>query len=160
MRIRDVSELPVHLREQVERQLRGEAPRAVVLAPDSAQPCAPADRKRPRRSKFGAVKVRADDQIFDSKLEYDCYCWLLFRKLAGEILFFVRQVPFHLEGGVVYKADFLCVLPAAAGAHHHEVWDAKGLDLQDSINKRKQVLSRYGVRVGLWPKEADLAAVV
>jgi hypothetical protein len=59
----------------------------------------------------------------------------------------VRQVPFVLEGGVIYKADALAVLPVGV-----EVFDAKGHLNPHSRDKIKQVKARYGVDVILWPE--------
>lgn len=83
---------------------------------------------------------------FDSKLEARLYQALQLRQRAGEVLWFIRQVPFGLEGGIKYRADFLAIL-AAGGV---ELWDAKGHDTPLSALKRKQVRARYGVNVLLW----------
>ena len=55
----------------------------------------------------------------------------------------ICETCFRLEGGVVYRADFLVVL--ADGSI--QVVDCKGIDTQSSINKRKQVKERYGLDV-------------
>lgn len=99
------------------------------------------------RKKYRNVPVVVDGERFDSKLEWRCREWLMSRCHSGEVLWFTRQVPFRLEGGVVYRADFLAVL-AAGGV---EVIDAKGRDTPASANKRKQVKARYGIDVLLWP---------
>lgn len=105
-----------------------------------------ADRKR---SKYGNKPVVVDGERFDSQLEYRMCEWLKARVSQGEVLWYVRQVPFVLEGGVIYKADALAVL-AAGGV---DVLDAKGHLNQTSANKIKQVKARYGVEVILWPQE-------
>lgn len=152
MRYTSVDELPEQMRDQAQRQLNGLPPARVQIVADSAKTSPPA--KPSRRSKFNAERIFKDDQWFDSKLEFRCYAWLKWRRVGGEIAFFTRQVPFILEGGVVYKLDYLAILADAPRPPFYEAWDSKGLDLQASINKRKQVWSRYKVRVGLWPKDA------
>jgi len=156
MRVTSVADLPVHMRSQAEQQLRtyGSKPPATA----AAQP--PSNTTPAKRSKYGNVKVHLEGEVFDSQLEYDCYCWIRLRKQAGEVAWFLRQVPFRLEGGVVYRADYLVALndsvapvSLTGGCSAVEVWDAKGRDTQASINKRKQVLARYGVEVRLWTKQ-------
>lgn len=100
-------------------------------------------------SKYRSQKCVVDGIRFDSKLESRCYLGLKLRKAAGDVLWFVRQIRFELEGGVSYRADFLAVKPAGV-----EVIDAKGRDTRESANKRKQVKARYGVEVILWTDKA------
>jgi hypothetical protein len=84
----------------------------------------------------------ADGQWFDSQLERDYYQQLLLRWKVGDVLWFIRQVNFELEGGVRYRADFLVVTPAAV-----EVVDTTGVMTQAKANKLKQVKARYGIDV-------------
>lgn len=134
MRVRSLDELPPQLRNQVAAAMAGEP--AKVAA--NAAPTKP--------SKYRNQPTVVDGERFDSKLEARCFQWLKLRATSGEVLWFIRQVPFRLEGGVVYRADFLAVL-AAGGV---EVIDAKGHLTQASANKIKQVRERYGVEVVLW----------
>lgn len=96
-------------------------------------------------SKYRNRKTFVDGIKFDSALESRCYESLRLRQKAGDIAFFLRQVPFHLEGGVVYRADFVAILPCAV-----EVIDATGHMTPAKSNKLKQVNARYGVDVVLW----------
>lgn len=75
---------------------------------------------------------------------------------AGTVLWYTRQVPFVLEGGVIYRADFLVVRPYGTGASdfnalmppvHIEVVDSTGVMTQVKANKLKQVEARYGIVV-------------
>jgi hypothetical protein len=85
---------------------------------------------------------------FASKLEAKYYERLKLRIAAGEVLWFTRQVPFWLEGGVKYVCDFLVVLKdPPPGSNGVLVIDTKGRDTQASINKRKQLRARCGVDV-------------
>lgn len=97
-------------------------------------------------SKYRNHRTEVDGIKFDSALEARCYQQLQLRRKAGEVLWFIRQPSFRLEGGVSYRADFLVVL-ANGGV---EVLDAKGMDTQTSRNKRKQLKERYGIDVILW----------
>ena len=59
------------------------------------------------RHKFKAKPCEADGIKFASKKEHKRYQQLKILQNSGEILFFLRQVPFHLEAGVKYVCDFL-----------------------------------------------------
>lgn len=99
-----------------------------------------------KRSKFKNIRCQAHDgKNFASRLERDYYEQLLLRWKAGEVLWFVRQPSFDLEGGVVYRADFLVVL----ASRDVEVIDTKGCLTQESKNKIKQLKARYGIDVQL-----------
>lgn len=58
------------------------------------------------RHKYGAVRTELDGFKFSSKAESRYYLGLKARKAAGEVLFWLMQVPFHLPGGVRYVVDF------------------------------------------------------
>jgi hypothetical protein len=97
--------------------------------------------------KYHAKGTEVDGIHFASKLEARCYEeQKLRRDVLHEVQFFLRQTPFHLEGGVVYRCDFFCVL-SAGGV---EAIDAKGYDTKEGRNKRKQVKARYGIEILLW----------
>jgi hypothetical protein len=101
-------------------------------------PAAPNPRKYRNEPSYSV-----DEKRFDSKLERDYYEQLVLRWEAGDIRWFIRQVPFELEGGVVYRADFLVVTTAG----DLEVVDTTGLMTQVKANKLKQVKARYGIEV-------------
>ena len=110
-------------------------------------PSAPPAKKK---SKFKNIRCQAaDGKNFASRLERDYYEQLVLRWKAGDVLWFVRQPSFDLEGGVVYRADFLVV--TARGV---EVVDTKGHLLPDCKNKLKQMKARYGIEVQLVRKVA------
>jgi hypothetical protein len=86
--------------------------------------------------------LSADGKRFDSKLERDYYEQLLLRWKAGDVLWFVRQVNFELEGGVRYRADFLVVTPLGV-----DVVDTTGVMTPAKRDKLKQMKARYGIEV-------------
>ena len=86
--------------------------------------------------------LSADGKRFDSKLERDYYERLLLRWKAGDVLWFVRQVNFELEGGMKYRADFLVV--TALGV---DVVDTTGVMTPAKRDKLKQMKARYGIEV-------------
>ena len=98
-----------------------------------------------RRHKFNAVQTEVGGIKFPSKKEAAYYADLKLLQRSGELLFFLRQVPFDLPGNVKYRLDFM------------EFWadgriefsDTKGLDTPLSKTKRKQVEALYPVKIVL-----------
>jgi hypothetical protein len=61
----------------------------------------------PKPSKYHNIITECDSIRFQSKKEAAYYRELCCRRHAGEVNFFLRQVPFHLQGGVKYVVDFV-----------------------------------------------------
>ncbi len=59
------------------------------------------------KHKYHASPTESHGIRFDSKREARYYDVLLLRVRAGDVIQFLRQVPFHLPGGVRYVCDFL-----------------------------------------------------
>lgn len=59
------------------------------------------------RHKFNNVPTEVDGVKFQSKKEARYYQDLLLAKRSGDLLFFLRQAPLHLPGGVRYVVDFI-----------------------------------------------------
>jgi hypothetical protein len=95
------------------------------------------------RHKFNAVRTEIDGIKFSSKREAKYYQDLLLARKSGDLLFFLRQVPFHLPGGVRYVVDFA------------EFWkegevrftDVKGFKTPSYIAKRKMVEALYPIEI-------------
>lgn len=96
-----------------------------------------------KRSKYNAKKVVIDHIKFDSKKEGKYFEELKLRKAAGEVSYFLLQVPFHLPGGVVYKVDFQEFL--ADGTVRYI--DTKGFETAEFKLKKKQVEALYPVTI-------------
>lgn len=96
-----------------------------------------------KRSKFHSVLTECEGIKFQSKKEARYYQDLKARIHIGEVKYFLRQVPFHLLGGVVYRVDFMEV--RADGMIHFI--DVKGFRTQTYKNKRKQVEASYPVKI-------------
>lgn len=97
----------------------------------------------PARHKFGAIRTERDGMKFDSTKEAARYDDLKLLMKAGEVSFFIRQVPFHLPGNVKYLADF--VVFWADG--HVSVEDVKGCKTSEYIAKKKMVEALYPVTI-------------
>jgi Protein of unknown function (DUF1064) len=63
--------------------------------------------KKMRRHKFNATRCELDGLKFASKLERDYYAHLKLLEKAGEVLFFLSQVPLRLSGNTKYIIDFM-----------------------------------------------------
>lgn len=93
--------------------------------------------------KFRAVPTETDGIKFASKKEAKRYRELKALMLSGEILFFLRQVPFHLVGNVTYRCDFMIFW--ANGTVTIE--DVKGMKTPMYILKKKQVEALYPIKI-------------
>ena len=96
-----------------------------------------------RTHKFNAVKTEIDGIKFDSKKESAYYVDLKIRQKAGEIVFFLRQTPFHLPGGVTYRVDFTEF--HADGTIRFV--DVKGVKTKDFVMKKKMVEALYPIQI-------------
>jgi hypothetical protein len=95
------------------------------------------------KHKYSAVRTESDGIKFDSKKEAKYYGELKLRVRTGEVLFFLRQTPFHLPGNVKYVVDFQEF--HADGTIHFV--DVKGMQTKQFIMKKKMVESLYPVEI-------------
>lgn len=91
------------------------------------------------RHKYNTQRVEYDGINFDSKLEGDYYLYLKKLKQCGEVVQFLRQVPFHLPGNTRCVVDFQ-VFWADGNV---EFIDVKGRELDSFIKNKKQVEDLY-----------------
>lgn len=96
-----------------------------------------------KQSKYNSKKTVVDGITFDSKKEAKYYCDLKVLRQKGEVLMFLRQVPFHLPGGITYRVDFQIFW--AKG--EVEFVDTKGFKTQEYIIKKKLVETHYPVTI-------------
>jgi len=102
--------------------------------------------KEEKLSKYRVAK-KADrtynNILFDSVKEMNYYKDLQLLQKAGEIVFFLRQVPFDLPGGVTYRVDFVEFYPDGSV----RFIDVKGIETDMFIMKKKQVEALYPVKI-------------
>ena len=91
------------------------------------------------RHKYNATATTTHGIRFDSKREARYYDQLVLRKRAGEVLVWLRQVSFHLPGGVRYVVDFLEF--HADGTTHFV--DVKGYATESFKAKKRMVEMLY-----------------
>jgi hypothetical protein len=94
----------------------------------------------PRPSKYRSIMEECDNIEFQSKKEARYYRELKARVYAGEVKYFLRQVPFELFG-VKYRVDFMEVLKDGQIRYV----DVKGFRTATYKAKRKQVMNLYPV---------------
>lgn len=129
LRYRTAADMPEGMRSLHARQQAGYRPQAT-----------PGTTKR---SKYGAEPTEVDGIRFDSKAEARYYQQLKLRVQNGEVRYFLRQVPFHLPGGVRYVVDFMEV--HVDGSVH---WvDVKGIETAMFRTKKRLVESLYPVTI-------------
>lgn len=103
------------------------------------------EEKGDKHRKYRNTPVTVDGFRFDSKKEARHYETLKLLQEAGEVAWFIRQVPFHLPGNVRYVADFL-VVRAVGMPVIHEV-KSKATRTSIYVMKRKQVERLYSVEI-------------
>lgn len=94
-------------------------------------------------NKYHAQRTEVDGVWFASQKEARYYQDLLLAKRSGELLYFLRQVPIHIIGGIKYVCDFV------------EFWrngevrytDAKGFRTPVYKIKKKQVEALYPIKI-------------
>lgn len=96
-----------------------------------------------RRHKYNAKPTVVDGIRFDSKGEAGYYVDLKARVAAGEVVMFLRQVPFHLPGGTKLVVDFQEF--HADGSVHFV--DFKGQETDAFKIKRREVEAIYPVTI-------------
>jgi hypothetical protein len=98
-----------------------------------------------KRHKYNAKPTEVDGIRFDSKKEAEYYSTLKLRVKAGDVLFFLRQVPIHLPGGTKLVIDFLEF--HADGSVHFV--DVKGHETDAFKIKRREVEHHYPFEIEL-----------
>lgn len=101
------------------------------------------------KHKYNAQKTEVDSIKFDSKAEARYFSKLKALQEAGDVLFFLRQVPFYLPGGVRYVIDFVEFwAPSKDGEPGHIRWvDVKGFETESFKAKKKMVEALYPLTI-------------
>lgn len=95
------------------------------------------------RHKFHAIATECDGIKFSSKKEARYYQTLKLRQAAGDVVFFLRQVPIHLPGGVKLVVDFVEFLSIG----EVRFVDTKGVETESFKAKRRMVESLYPFKI-------------
>ena len=95
------------------------------------------------KHKYRAQRTEVDGIKFGSNKEANYYKELLLKVNAGFVVFFLRQTPFHLPGGVVYRCDFQ-EFHSDGTVHFVEI---KGFPTPEWKIKKKLVESLYPIKI-------------
>ena len=96
-----------------------------------------------QRHKYNAIPTEVDGIKFHSKKEARYYQQLVMLQKCGDVIFFLRQVPFHLPGGVVYRVDFM---EFRKDGTVHTI-DVKGFSTAQYKAKKKMVEALYPIKI-------------
>ena len=97
----------------------------------------------PKPSKYHAVPLEVDNIRFASKKEARRYQELKALQHAGDVKFFLMQVPFQLPGNVKYRLDFMVFWKTGNITYE----DVKGFRTPIYKIKRKQVEGIYPIKI-------------
>jgi hypothetical protein len=98
---------------------------------------------RRAKHKFNAMACASDGIKFSSKAERSYYNKLKILQKSGEVVFFLRQTPFHLPGNTKYVVDFQVFYSDGTVAFI----DVKGMSTPMFILKKKQVEDLYPITI-------------
>lgn len=125
-----------------------EAVRKVLATPTPTASATPAVEKKPRKNKYGAVKVTIDGITFDSTKEGNRYKQLKGMQELGIIRFLELQptFPLHAGGKVIgkYIADFRY---RDLETDEVVIEDVKGVKTPIYRWKKKHVEAEYGITI-------------
>jgi len=107
------------------------------------------------KHKYGAKKCERDEIKFPSKLERACYDRLNLLKKIGDILFFIRQVPFDIPGARKHVVDY-CIFTK----ENVLFIESKGKDLPMGKLKREQVEALFPIKIHTVRKASEIDEVV
>ena len=95
------------------------------------------------KHKFNARSSTYNGISFRSKKEGARYLELLIMQKAGDVVFFLMQVPFRLAGGVKYVVDFVVFW----GNGDITFEDVKGYKTPMYLTKKKMVEDLYPIQI-------------
>ena len=93
--------------------------------------------------KYGAKPTVIDGIRFDSIKEARYYSTLKLAQKTGELLFFIRQVPFHLPGGTKLVVDFVEFWSDG----EVKITDVKGMKTDVYKLKKREVEHHYPIKI-------------
>lgn len=134
LRFSSTAAMPDRMRSMIEAQGKG-ASRETQTKPV------------PKANKYHNEPTTVDGIRFDSKREASYYEQLKIRKAAGEVGFWLRQVPMHLPGGTKYIVDFVVFFVDANRLP--EFVDVKGRQTQVFRLKKREVEHHYPIKITL-----------
>jgi hypothetical protein len=100
------------------------------------------------RHKYNATRTEIDGIKFSSKKEAKYYQKLKQCQKEGNLVWFIRQVPFALPGNITYRLDFMEVWKTEnPDIFEIKYVEVKGFSTPISVLKLSQIKSIYGILV-------------
>ena len=96
-----------------------------------------------KKSKYNNIRTEYKGVSYASKSEASRAQALDRLKEAGQVKYWLRQVPFFLPGNIKYISDFMIVWNDGQITYE----DVKGMQTQVFKNKKKQVEALYPVKI-------------
>lgn len=100
-------------------------------------------KRFPVKHKYNAKITIHDGIRFDSQKEAKYYEQLKMAQKIGRVLFFLRQIPIHLPGGVTMRVDFQVFYTNGTV----RFIDVKGMRTKQYIDKKKMVEALYPIEI-------------
>ena len=98
------------------------------------------------KHKYGAKPTIKNGFRFDSKIEAKIATFFEILQRKGVVIFFLKQVPFHLPG----KTKFVCDFQVFWSNGEVSFVDAKGVETAMFVLKKKQTECLYPVEIEIW----------
>jgi hypothetical protein len=99
------------------------------------------------KHKFGAKRTTIDDINFSSKKEAKRYLQLKKLEKAGEVVFFLRQIPFFLSEKKNAKVKYICDFQIFWSDGTVTFEDVKGMRTTEYVTKKKLVEAKYPIEI-------------
>lgn len=131
LRFASASAAPTGMQEAINRALARQGSQAATAI---------AEKGDVRRTKMGNVAKTVDGIRFASKKEARYYERLCLEVKAGDVLYFLMQVPIRLPGGTKYIVDFMVFMRDGRVRYI----DAKGFETKEFKIKRREVHASHG----------------
>jgi hypothetical protein len=97
--------------------------------------------------KFHAKPVNEEGHRFPSTLEWKYFKHLELLQKLGEVLFFLRQVPFHFKGG-----KYVCDFQVFYSDGSCKFIDVKGVSTSEFLLKKRIVEETYPIEIEIVKK--------
>ncbi len=142
--------MPNYTPEELAEALKNNPQLGVVVGNVPRKVGKPVESHPSAKSKYNAVRTTYNNVNYASKKEANYAQTLDLRKKAGEIDFWLRQVPFPLPGNTVYRLDFITFASAFSGKGWFvEFIEVKGFRTGLGELKRKQCEEIYKIKVNV-----------
>lgn len=107
----------------------------------TGRPLPPEFQNVKKPPKYHNIKTEYNGELLDSRKEAT-RAWELDQLQKQKELYYFKQLPFILPGGIEYCCDFLVLYPDG----HYEIEDVKGY-LTDEYKLKKKLMAEIGLKI-------------